>query len=454
MHYLGLYADGAFLSATLVKRHKRKIQIEWTRPLKGDVKPLYILAHEIYPNGHLLVTGLQSHEVLVRQLQMALSSNRAILSALPFQLEGLLPYSIEESVLQPIITRLSKKEASITILASARKKISEHLNHWSKKEVDPDFVSCTPMALFRFARHLFPRDDALVVIQLGNKEVCAIILFEGRLLEIVDTPPLLEPHHMERLVAFLMQKAAEKTPVFFTGPGAESSSLRLQLEKRLSTHFSLRLPPMERASEIPHAISIGLALDALHSDTHSTQFRSEPSAKLKKSHRRSLQHALIAGLCSFLSIMLIGGASSEGQKRGLLTELKESFPNSGSRLQPALQNAERSLLRTKSSPIPLMQSRSASELLAWLSTHPKLQDEQIVLNRVRYALEKYPRLSSPKIAPLVRVELEITTPSARLARDFRQALLADRNMIDQRRNVKWSNEDSNYRAVFYLRRAS
>jgi hypothetical protein len=454
MHYLGLYADGALLSAALVKRHKRKIQIEWTRSIKSDVKPLYILAHELAPYRHFVVTGLPSDSVLVRHLQMGLTSKRRILSVLPFQLEGMLPYPVEESVLQPTITRLNKKEAAVTTFSTAIKKVEEHLSEWAERGIDPEVVSSTPMALFRFARYLFPQDNSLVVFHLGNQEICAIVIENGRLVEIVDTPSLLKPHHLERLVAFLMQKAPEKTPVFFTGLSPESSSIRVQLEKRLAPHFSLRVPPIDRASEIPHAVSIGLALDALHADSLSVQFRQKPSEKIKKSHRRSLTNALTAGLSSFLCILLIGGVSIGNQKKELLKELRESFPHSGPRLKPAIESAQRSLLRSKPSPIPMMQVRTASEVLAWLSDHPKLQDEQVVLKRVRYALEKSPRLSSPKILPLVRVELEIATPSARLARDFRQALLADRIMIDQRRNIKWANEESNYRAVFYLRTAS
>ncbi len=451
MQYLGLYSDGAVLTAALLKRSKRKIEIEWTRSLKSDVKPLYILAHEINLQRQFIVTGLHSNEILMRHLQLNLSSRSAIKSALPFQLEGLLPYPIEESILQSITTRLNKKETAVTVLSSPRKKITAHLNQWAQREIDPDFVSCVPTALYRFARHLFPQDDALIVFHLGHEQICAIIIAEGRLVEIVDTPSLLAEQQIDRLVAFCAQKAPEKTPVFFTGSRAESSSLRFQLEKRLASHFSLRLPPIERSSEIPHAISIGLALDSLCSDNHSIQFRITPSEKIKTSRRRGLRHALTAGVCSFLSILLVGNISIGKQDKKLLMQLEKSFPNGPTRLRVALQNAERSLLRGKPPPVPVMQSWTASELLAWLSHHPKLQDEQIALKRVHYGLEKYPRLASSKILPLVRVELELTTDSPRLARDFRQALLSDSKVIDQRRNIKWSNNESSYRAIFYLK---
>ena len=51
----------------------------------------------------------------------------------------------------------------------------------------------------------------------------------------------------------------------------------------------------------------------------------------------------------------------------------------------------------------------------------------------------------------VKVDLEFSTSSPRIAREFHDSLIAPNDLIDPKGEVKWSSNRGKYRTSFYLK---
>lgn len=100
-----------------------------------------------------------------------------------------------------------------------------------------------------------------------------------------------------------------------------------------------------------------------------------------------------------------------------------------------------------------------SDVLAWLSTHPKSLSTTvdgtarplIQLESFSYAMVKRPEATKKQEKYQVKVELEFSSTSPTVAREFHEALLAPNDFIDPRAELKWSSDKNKYKLVFFLK---
>lgn len=101
-----------------------------------------------------------------------------------------------------------------------------------------------------------------------------------------------------------------------------------------------------------------------------------------------------------------------------------------------------------------------SDVLAWLSTHPHIADEndELATNKPRIQLESFsykmvkrPEQTKKRERYQVKVEIEFSTLTPRYAREFHDILLAPNDIVDPKGDVKWSTERGKYRASFFLK---
>ncbi|KAF3362577.1 Uncharacterized protein PHSC3_000816 [Chlamydiales bacterium STE3] len=99
-----------------------------------------------------------------------------------------------------------------------------------------------------------------------------------------------------------------------------------------------------------------------------------------------------------------------------------------------------------------------SDVLAWLSTHPNVicEGEQkecipLTIENFAYTLVKRPEQNKKNEKYQVKVDLEFSTASPRIAREFHDALIAPNEMIDPKGEVKWSANRGRYRTSFFLK---
>ena len=101
-----------------------------------------------------------------------------------------------------------------------------------------------------------------------------------------------------------------------------------------------------------------------------------------------------------------------------------------------------------------------SDVLVWLSTHPKLICSEnsvpgdclpFTIDVFNYALVKRPEINKKGEKYQVKIDLEFSTSSPRLAREFHDALITSNDFVDPKGEIKWTATKGKYRTSFFLK---
>jgi hypothetical protein len=268
-----------------------------------------------------IVTGLEGSAVLRRDLKLPLTSSSALKEALPFQIEPLIPFPLDQSVIFPQFHTLGLKETFVVVWASTQAAIQSHLEKWNSLGIDPDIISSETLALARWTEHFSPNErDGVIALY----ETLAVAINNDRIICAMESPD------QPRLKQFLKQKY----PLF------------AWVDRK----------------DMDYALPIGLALEAF--EKHPCQFRLEPSMGQKKQQRYFMKAFFSIGI----GLTLITGLISSGIFYVQETKLKQKISYNGAFLEEGVQTFRDLILKeTKSAPTvyngPLVQ-----DVLSWLST--------------------------------------------------------------------------------------
>jgi|688.fasta_scaffold11810_5 type IV pilus assembly protein PilM len=103
---------------------------------------------------------------------------------------------------------------------------------------------------------------------------------------------------------------------------------------------------------------------------------------------------------------------------------------------------------------------TVSDVFGWLSTHPNVVAKDpktgavkplLQIENFSYTYVKRPEMTKKQEKYQVKVEIEFSSPTAKLAREFHDALIAPNAIVDPKGEVKWSTNRGLYRASFYLK---
>lgn len=103
---------------------------------------------------------------------------------------------------------------------------------------------------------------------------------------------------------------------------------------------------------------------------------------------------------------------------------------------------------------------TVSDVLAWLVTHPNVVAKDLKTNKLNpllqiesfsYNIVKRPEQGKKQEKYQVKVEIEFSSPTPKLAREFHDALIAPNALVDPKAEVKWSAARGLYRASFFLK---
>ncbi len=255
-----------------------------------------------------IVTALPGSSVIRRDLKLPVESSM-VRKALPFQLEPLLPFPLDQTVLY-IETYPSGKETFVVVWAAP---LADELP-------DSDLISCETLALSRWARHFYPDEPQLVVLH----ENLAIALDHGR------TVCAMESSDPARLRLFLKQKY----PLF--------SSIE---------------------PDSPFAIEIGLALEAFQKKPCQFRPKNLPSPRQKTREKSLLKRTLYAGGSLTFLTAVISMTILQIREFGL----KNQIPNFKGSLEEATDQFRSHLMKeTKNAPAVYM-TPPVKDVLAWIS---------------------------------------------------------------------------------------
>ena len=104
---IGIESDGDQFRVASLTRHQKKLQVDFLKSYFCSDLECYqkLICEEEIGQDVTFVSGMRALDVLIRKLKTSLTNRRSLLSTLPFQLEGLVPYELDEAVAIPLFER-------------------------------------------------------------------------------------------------------------------------------------------------------------------------------------------------------------------------------------------------------------------------------------------------------------------------------------------------------------
>ena len=316
MFTIGLTLEKEAFKIAVLKKEKKTIAIESlkTFPYGPDNVKLFYNLPPFHTGKEVeIVSGLAGEEVFIRKLHLPLREKRKILATLPFQIESLIPFSNESPIICPLLKPLSKQMTIVTVIATVQTHIASLIASLKGIDIEPDTISCHPVALVRFARWQFPEEYRILCFDVRDQKISCALL-EGSELILSQTISLSQieqvPFELEKLSVFLGQKGAidEQTPWLLTGDSNHLAEI-------LSQFFPGQRLNLTECGIAEYAIPLGLALDAIAADDSSVQFCQKeftPKHTFQKRRKKMLQYLTIC--LSATLLMSIGGSFALNKK--------------------------------------------------------------------------------------------------------------------------------------------
>lgn len=130
----------------------------------------------------IFATALDTSKTLVRPLKIALTKITAINASLPFQAEPLLPYAIEEAIIDKIILDQTDGATNLTLVATQKESVADHLAKWHALDIEPELVTASAAALATYSHFISPATPLHFVIYIDEKETICLLVNKGLLI--------------------------------------------------------------------------------------------------------------------------------------------------------------------------------------------------------------------------------------------------------------------------------
>ncbi|MBU6446114.1 MAG: hypothetical protein KGQ49_01795 [Verrucomicrobia bacterium] len=447
-----------------------------------------------------VVSGLSPKDFLVRSVDVKIANQKHMEKAIAFQSEALSHFKEEEVLIVPWIAKREKGKAEALLFTVPRAEMKSHLATLEQLGIDPDVVSATPSALCHFFRWKFPKLTDAFLIDLGSQEVSCVLMEKGMLkkahaipagvedllqalyedrkrillkseiegaakqIDLLLLKSQLNPHLSNEIHA-LKQEIAKifhsftrdaLRPILFTGRSDAFIHLKEFLIDSLNEEWSLTV------EEQKSAVSLGLCIE--QAQNGALQLRKEEFFPRKNWVRMGRTALLLLGCSLLLSIALavfgmqFAQTGKEEMLRAIKTPLRHTLLTEQSSETPIDQWID-AIEKSNQEYVYLSQAPKVTEVLAWLSAHPlleelKLEGDPIDLQEIRVQLVKYPTLRSPNDPYLEKVELEFRFQSMMTARRFHEALREGDDKVNPNLEISWDVLQDGYRTSFYLKNRS
>lgn len=482
------------------KNRKYRIDTLFSIPLDPNdhsslhVKPLYMEGQQALLQNKmrdaLVVTSLPEKDVLVRQMSLELKTEKEINAVFEFQIEPLLPYPLDEAIVDKILVEKSSDHSVLTTISCKNDKMAQHLELWHSIEIEPEVVGAVPFALAAFAEVFYPSAEPLVLFHVDENTTTAVLLQQNKLVASQTISKGLQSFSEFLPTALRLFYALKKNPqchslnqMAVVGPAAASSDFPLALSKELQ----LTLMNSETLQEQPHpvdvllkrAVSIGNALMALPGVVNEVDFRQKTFAYPNpwKRIKKPLSIYLASSILLSVAVYLCGNAYLASQEDhlkqkyvDLLVSMKKNYSEmeaeaaknpiqlTKEEIENRLQTLQKEI-QTTPDIFPLQPNTPrVSDLLAWLNSLTVVKsgdgvpgEPRISLESLSYKMVKKPEQSRKMEKYQVKVDLEFSSPLPRYAREFHDFLLSPNELVDPSGEVKWSSERGKYRASFFLK---
>ncbi len=450
----------------------------------------------------IIVTAIEGNQALVRPVYLPLLKEKDIREALPFQVEPLLPYPIDQAILAHRIIESDEEGSVILLFAAHESSMQTHLERWAPFKIVPEKIGVVPVALCDFVLRYLTDEKPLLAFHLSNQCLTGVFIENKQVKSSFSVVCQLskEGYDSENLVQNISKIALSLTResktgtiqgFILTGELSKLHDLTPLIVNNLSIP-SMHVEPLEDFSiETLHqyAVPIGLALGASPKASQPIDFRQEQFSYPHpwKHYAKPLALYLLL-VCAFtfgsyfLSNSYLSYQASLHQQSfiDLLSKMEKSYDKfeqtfltktkqstyfdekkwlTYEELDDRLHFLQKEIQATPES-FPLFPNvPRVSDVLAWLSHHPAIVftdvdggiTPRIKLESFNYTMVKRPMQGKKQDRYQIKIDLEISSTTPKWAREFHDALLAPNEWVDPKSEVKWNSNRGKYRTTFFLK---
>lgn len=410
-YYLGILQSPNEIKIALLSFNNHTLKVEKVQKTPLDVNPLDILEKDFLGRNVQIITGLKAEEVIRKDILLKLKKEKKILEVLPFQVENVIPFPKKETIVLPFLDR-KENSTALSLFATKKSYLEKLLSSFANRGLDPDIVSSTYAALFRWVKWTHPSLEEFAII---HESTCVVVSNN----KIVATHPVQEGDQ-KRLKAYLSSKFPHIPLLHFEHPLLE------------------------------FAIPIGFALEGIffHNGT-SLQFRQKEYLSLKKiadQKKTTFRYILISFLLA-AAIFCAGFLFSYIQEKKLDKKLSLSFSLQKSlSLEEKIRQAEVSLEQYRKIFPFFPNVYSVSEALSFFSTY----QDPIEITHFHYVLEQFSSLEKKENPYTVKVELIFKAENPSVANKFVQFLKKEAPLVNTKKEISWIPSEESYKISFYL----
>lgn len=409
-------------------------------------------------NDAILVSALSTREMLMRPCEIALLKPKDIFAALNFHAEPLLPYPIENAVVQAQIVAKQESSSLLNLFSVRKDHLTGHLESLKAIGLEPEVVSTRPHALAALSA-LFNKAEPLILVHEGEDEVSMVLAQRGQVLAArsIDPKAVTAAEIQKTTLYFTAAHKQKPEGLYFFGKDRELQALLahqcgLPLLTPSAAGFSLSAEEWSL-----FALSIGSALASKGVNFRQNEFAARAAFKrLKKP----------LALCGCLSILLaLSLFAWEYKTLGCRKEAIESAYCSLLQAEQGVHelcqtpedyltslNKLEKKIKAQPKTFPLLpQLPKTKEVIGWLTSINQELNSALVLDSFHYQMVKRPSAAQGKEHYKTKVELEFTAKDPASARLFQEALKGPNSIADPKEELQWSSSKGKYRAVFYLK---
>lgn len=455
-HIAGIeLTESSFKLAVIKKKKKGWEACQFDEiPYSSHVNPIDKL-----PKGAIVVTALSTRETLVRPLKLPLKKESAIESAYPFQLEPLLPFTLEKGVFQKIILDIQNEETLLTAMAIRKDHLERHLQIFHEKEIEPEFITSVPHALATLSGQFFHNSTSSLIMHLGEKEGTCILAEKGRL--IASRAFEIEKFEIQKTVSSLLATSNSShinTILLFTKDASFANMVSEVTGKAVVVpNLSTSLTTEEKLHQF--AIPLGIALTATSKAPIS--FRQKeftypyPWKRIKKPFFLSFTCFLVlfGVLFSAAKINLHNREKNLLERARpllLLDGKKEKEADSAEALFTKLEKISRKI-NSQPNLFPLYPLvPKVSDVLTWISTNETITSG-IKIEDFHYVLVDRPDFTKKSSPYLVKVELTFTSLGPSFTEAFREMLTGQNPYVNLQKEFKMESKEGKTQVSFFLK---
>lgn len=437
MFWIGLQCDESIAKWAKVSRKNEKISIDLLRSTScTEQDSLPFPKTQSHPSVYRIVSGIEAKDLLLRELSFDLIDRKKIATLLPFQIESYLPYPQEEAIISSCIYSDRKSKSSTVFCSSVRKTtLKEHIDFLANKNLDPYEVSSTPTALWRFSRQFLSKSKNCLVLHGFGASISAALIVDQKLVSSIplyfNEDSLIEKE-CQKLFTFLEKKINNLSlDLILTGSFMHHASWREAVFQYLPPHIQfVEIQGSETYDALTlatFAVPIGLAIDGMLCDGHSTELRkgeftsiTAQQHKIRGLLRFTAANFLITILFSLISLIIIHDKKqSMAERFALFFPESSRTPSDFYEFQEALDEIDLRIARAKIPYLLSLPLPSVSETLAWISSY---LGPQVNISKITYELISYPTIFANTRPYQARVELDISPSSPQAIEDFKKFL--------------------------------